>query len=341
MAIYKLPRMKHPEQKGLISIIVPIYNNEACLRGCLDSISAQTFTNWEAILVDDGSTDGTGKIVDEYAEKDSRFIAIHKRNEGTLLARKTGLENSRGEFIANIDHDDIYNPKFLEKMYTKIMEMNVDFVWCKCQIADDRTDERYISYFVTDYKWSTDASENIAAILTLGQGMSLVTWDKLIKRDIYAKINFPDGHFVLGEDPIQMVQVAYHSKSAAFVAENLYFHKLDGSSTITKPLSWIRFLITMNEVLENLFNGVIPENVKISFYNFTSWHNTSVSFFLLDKKQRLEFKNQLEPFIFECIKRKKRLVTKICLHLANKGIMFPFVLGRVVTRFIRSIVRRS
>jgi glycosyltransferase involved in cell wall biosynthesis len=86
----------------MISIIVPIYNNEINLKEYLDSILSQTFTNWEAILVNDGSTDNTGKIIDEYAKKDSRFIAIHKQNEGTLLARKSGFENSKGNFIANI-----------------------------------------------------------------------------------------------------------------------------------------------------------------------------------------------------------------------------------------------
>jgi len=123
------PRMKYSQQDGLISVIVPIYNSERYLNKCLDSILAQTFENWEAILVNDGSTDSSGLIVDEYVKNDSRFIAVHKKNEGTLLARKTGLENSKGEFIANIDNDDYYDPDFLKKMYDEISEDELKFLF--------------------------------------------------------------------------------------------------------------------------------------------------------------------------------------------------------------------
>ena len=81
--------MKYPEQKGLVSMIVLIYNtNEAHLRECLNEILVPTFTNWETILINDGSEDNTGKIIDEYAKKDLRFIAIYKQNKGTLFAKK-------------------------------------------------------------------------------------------------------------------------------------------------------------------------------------------------------------------------------------------------------------
>jgi glycosyltransferase involved in cell wall biosynthesis len=111
MREFSLPIMKYSEQKELISIIVPICNTKKIhLKECLDSILVQTFSNWKAILVNDGSTDDTRETIDEYTKRDSRFIAIHKQNEGTLLSRKVGLENSKGEFVANIDHDDTYHP---------------------------------------------------------------------------------------------------------------------------------------------------------------------------------------------------------------------------------------
>jgi len=311
----------------MISIIVPIYNtDEVYLRECLNSILAQTFTDWEAILIDDGSTDNTGKIIDEYAEKDSRFVAIHKKNEGTLLARKTGLENSRGEFIANLDHDDTYNPQFLEKMYAKITETNADFVYCKCQV----TDKKYYSYYVRDYKWSSELSENVAMMLTPCSGTSNLTWNKLIRRSIYEKVNFPNVHLTIGEDPIQMVQVAYHSKSAAYVSENLYFHRLDSGLTSSTSLTSgkikksIYAVLILNKVLENMFYNIIPQNVKIAFYRLCKF--VPYIYFLLDKKARTEFKKELEPLLPKFIKYEKSLNLKVCLLLANKGIEFPFML---------------
>jgi len=328
MINYELPQMKYPEQKGLVSIIVPIYNTDKTyLRECLNSILAQTFTNWEAILVNDGSTDDIGKIVDEYAGKDSRFIAIHKQNGGTLLARKTGLENSKGEFIANLDHDDTYHPQFLEKMYVKIMETNADFVWCE---------REYGSLFSqnVDYKWSTDISENISAYI-MGR-FEKATWNKLIRRKIYIKVRFPIMNFVLAEDPIQMVQVVYYSRLAIFIPESLYFHIRAGASNIQNinyPY-YIKSRICLREILQNLFNGTIPENVK-----YCLWDSIAYRYFLLNKNQRTELKNKLEPFLPECIKYEKKLNLRICLLLANKGIEFPFKLREEVRKtlsYIRS-----
>jgi glycosyltransferase involved in cell wall biosynthesis len=316
--------MKYSEQKGLISIIVPIYNNETTLIECLDSISSQTFKNWEAILVDDGSTNNAKQIIDDYAKKDSRFIAIHKQNEGTLLARKTGLENSKGEFIANIDHDDIYNPRFLEKMYSKIIGTNADFVWCKCQIDD----EKNITYYMSDYKWNADASENIKTMLMLSQGMTCITWNKLIKRQIYTKINFPDMNIVFCEDPVQMLQVAYHSKSAAFVPENLYFHRFTGFSVLSyitpaSIISSVKAIIFIDEILKKLFNGAIPHNTRDALYCRLSF--IAGNYFLLSKEDRQQFKNKFELLLPNFIKLEKELSMKICLFLASKGIELPFV----------------
>jgi glycosyltransferase involved in cell wall biosynthesis len=318
--------MKYPEQKGLISIIVPIYNTkELYLRECLDSVLAQTFANWEAILVNDGSTDGTEKIIEEYIEKDSRFIAIHKQNEGTLLARKTGLENSRGEFIANLDHDDAYNPQFLEKMYAKITETNADFVWCKCQVTDKKS-----AYYMSDYEWNVDVSENIKAIIPGQEGANWILWNKLIKRNIYAKVKFPDVYLIAGEDPIQMFQIACHSKSAVFIPRNFYFHRLTGFTLATSPLSWLEAFFYVNEILKKLFNGIIPQNVKNIFYVWAK--PTAYNYFLLGKKEREKFRSELEPLFPKLIKHEKKLNLRICLFLASKGIEFPFRLRETIRK---------
>jgi glycosyltransferase involved in cell wall biosynthesis len=333
MTNYELPQMKYPEQKGLISIIVPIYNTGNNLKECLDSILSQTFATWEAILVDDGSTDNTREIVDEYAKKDSRFIAIYKQNGGTLLARKTGLENSKGEFIANIDSDDKYNPQCLEKIYAKITETNADFVWYKFQVADEKHHLESHSYFATDCKWNTDPSENIAMALTPRQGPALILWNKLIKREIYAKVSFPRVHLTLCEDPVQMLQVVYHSKSAQFVSENLYFYRADGSTTSgSKPTIEVIGTIFINKTLENLFNGNIPLKVKNTFYCMRGGC-TVRNYFLLNKEIRMQFKNEIEPILPGLIKAEKNLNLKICLFLASKGIEFPFKFREFIRKY--------
>lgn len=99
-----------------VSIIVPVYNVEPYLRCCLDSILAQTFTDWECILVDDGSTDGSGKICDEYAENNFRFSVIHKVNGGVSAARNEGIGTAKGDWIAFVDADDYLADDYLHEM---------------------------------------------------------------------------------------------------------------------------------------------------------------------------------------------------------------------------------
>lgn len=114
-----------------VSIIVPVYNVENYLRPCLDSITEQTFTDFEAVLVDDGSTDNSGKICDEYAAKDPRFIVVHKRNEGVAKARITAFEHSKDVFITFHEAEDCINLGYFEiKRYT-VPGYHVGIVSCQ------------------------------------------------------------------------------------------------------------------------------------------------------------------------------------------------------------------
>ena len=97
-----------------ISVIIPVYNAEKYLRRCVDSILAQIFTDFELLLIDDGSKDKSGVICDEYAKKDNRVKVFHKENGGVSSARNLGLDNARGEWIGFIDSDDMVKPEYLD-----------------------------------------------------------------------------------------------------------------------------------------------------------------------------------------------------------------------------------
>ena len=111
-----------------ISIIVPIYNVKAYLPQCLDSILAQTFSDVEIICVDDGSDDGSEKIVDEYAKRDSRIVAIHKSNAGYGAAMNSGLDAAKGDYIGIVESDDCIMPEMYEKLYEQASQHNLDFI---------------------------------------------------------------------------------------------------------------------------------------------------------------------------------------------------------------------
>ena len=111
----------------MISVIVPIYNVEEYLPACIESILNQTYRDLEILLIDDGSTDNSGKICDEYAEKDKRCIVIHQQNKGLSGARNTGLDNAKGEYISFIDGDDYIHPQMLEILYEALLKGDYDF----------------------------------------------------------------------------------------------------------------------------------------------------------------------------------------------------------------------
>ena len=171
-----------------ISIIVPVYQAEAFLHRCLDSIANQSFQDWECILVDDGSKDESGAICEEYAVRDSRFKVFHQANCGAGVTRQVALDVSKGEFIAFADSDDWVEPKWLEKLYQKITEDNVDMVICDYErIFVDKT------VYCAGCGCSMDNTDLLADLVNdeyLG-----VLWNKLIRKESFFRyqVNFhPD-----------------------------------------------------------------------------------------------------------------------------------------------------
>ena len=115
-----------------VSVIVPVYNSEKYLNRCVDSILNQTYRSIELILVDDGSPDNSGRICDEYAEKDSRVRVIHKANAGVSAARNSGLEVASGDYATFVDSDDYIEPDMYSDMMEKVNQYNCDVVMCDC-----------------------------------------------------------------------------------------------------------------------------------------------------------------------------------------------------------------
>ena len=131
--------------KELISIIVPVYNIENYLDKCIESIVHQTYKNLEILLIDDGSTDHSGKKCDEWAKKDKRIRVIHKKNGGVSSARNIGLEKAKGEYIGFVDGDDFVNKKMYEEMHRQMKKNNADFVICdynECYNQNDNFKDR-------------------------------------------------------------------------------------------------------------------------------------------------------------------------------------------------------
>ena len=122
-----------------VSIVLPVYNASTTIKRMLDSILAQTLHEFEVLMIDDGSTDESGRILDEYSAKDKRFKAFHKQNEGVAMARQMGVDNAKGEFCIHADADDWMDSTMLEELYAKAKAEDADVViadYLVCSIHD-------------------------------------------------------------------------------------------------------------------------------------------------------------------------------------------------------------
>ena len=167
-----------------ISIIIPVYNAEKYLEQCLDSVMHQTYESFEAILVNDGSTDHSEELCQKYVDKDSRFILISGPNRGSAEARNIGLKRVSGEFIAFLDSDDWYENDYLEYLMTGLKTKGTDIYFCNY-----KTDE------VREYDWEEDVvmSSDEALYQLLVRGCCNRIHNKLYKREVVGDIEFPVG----------------------------------------------------------------------------------------------------------------------------------------------------
>ena len=201
-----------------ISVIVPIYKADSYLRKCIDGILQQTFTDFQLILVDDGSPDKSGEICDEYAQRDSRVIAIHKANGGLTSARKCGMEHAEGKYSIHIDPDDWVEPNLLEELYQEAIKMDTDMVIC--DFWEHCNGE--IEYSKQEPK-SLDHSKVMKEMFTTLKG---TMWNKLIRTSCYQQCNiqfYED--LVLIEDLFLMFQLLLHPLKISYVPKALYHYE--------------------------------------------------------------------------------------------------------------------
>lgn len=224
----------------LISIVVPIYKVEKYIHRCIDSILDQTFTDFELILVDDGSPDNCGKICDEYAEKDSRIHVIHKENGGLSDARNAGIdwvfEHSNSEWISFIDSDDWIHPKYLEALYNAVKETGCEISICGYEETTGDSPK------VDDSKLQAE-SVNTEDFFCEHNVNAVVAWGKLYKKELFREIRYPVGK--LHEDEFTTYKLLFQYENCAFVNQPLYFYYKNNDG-ITKSKLNIRRMVVFD-----------------------------------------------------------------------------------------------
>ena len=212
-----------------VSIIVPVYQVENYLHKCVDSILAQTFTDFELILVDDGSTDRSGQICDEYAEMDERVKVIHKENSGPSDTRNRGIEQAAGNYFMFVDSDDYIAPTMVECLYQSILKENADIAACNFlySFEDDRNQD-----FSTNIQWEVVSGAEIFYNRKNDRscGYWTVVWNKLYKSKVFGKLRFRAGKYY--EDEFWANDIYQMDIKMVTIPECLYYYRQHGNNSM-------------------------------------------------------------------------------------------------------------
>ena len=212
----------------MISVIVPVYNVEKYLERCVKSIVAQTYKDLEILLIDDGSTDKSGKMCDDFQQTDSRIKAFHKQNGGLSDARNYGIEHSAGEFISFVDSDDYIDEKMLETLHRLITENDADLAVCS---AMDVFEGKEVTQVKEIKEFNLNKVESYKYMLR-GDGIPSAC-NKLYKRQTVGNVRFPVGK--LYEDGFFTPQILKRVEKTAVTSKPMYYYFRRADSITTKP----------------------------------------------------------------------------------------------------------
>lgn len=214
---------------GLISIIVPVYNSSNFLRRCVSCIFNQTYKNWELILIDDGSTDGSAVICDEYTKEDERVKVIHQQNLGASFARKRGIDVAKGEYLTFLDSDDIVEEDYLERLYNAMKQYGTKIAACDQIKHQEGTD------LIVDKSGEVMLLDNQAIHNRFFKYQFWGFGGKIYHRSVFDDIFFPQ--YTINEDYVVMAQLFDRYKQMAYVPMGLYHYMTHGESLSHQKLS--------------------------------------------------------------------------------------------------------
>ena len=299
-----------------ISVIVPIYNMEKLMRKCLDSILAQTFQDYECLLIDDGSKDGSPAICDEYAAREERFKVFHKPNGGLSDARNYGIGRAQGEYTIFFDPDDWVDKDCLKDLYTKAKESDADMVICDYYNQDPHQ---------IKYKKQEPTSLNHYDVLKdmiVGKLYGF-TWNKLLKRDLYSRYNLQYTVGMYGcEDQYTMCALLKNDIKVEYLPKAYYHYMFYGYNTLSKKYNEKTYQMDLK--IRDMFTEILAETpYKELAYEQKSLYMVHRAFhfgnkIFTAKSYRIEFEK------YESILKTESGYMKYLLLLSIKG-YYPIV----------------
>ena len=293
-----------------ISIIIPVYNAGSYISSCLKSVIEQSYTNWEVILIDDGSTDNSKEIYEKIASKNNKVKVFRQNNKGVSSARNLGLEKANGDYIVFLDADDWIDRIFLERMLEVIEKEDADIVQCNFYYANENEhiERKHIrpSYSIRNnmnelqldilYR-EYDEKKNDCSV-----GAMRGVWGKIFKSSIIKKITFNE-EIDIFEDGIFVLNALQNSKKVVLIDEYYYYYRMTENSSNSKYKP--NFSGKVIEIFQEINNFIVKNNKDIEFkecFNIMVFEMISSTldkdiFSIHSKYRKKEKIKQLEKFI--------------------------------------------
>lgn len=247
----------------LVTVIVPVYNGKKYLSEALRSVICQSYQNLEILVIDDGSTDGSAEICDQFAAQDKRIQVIHQENKGLSAARNAGIEIMTGQALMFLDADDAFHPNIVQMLVETMNREKADIVLCKFSNYRDSGEMKLEDL---DHKQGIPAAQEgaydrIRALQALADiQINISVWNKLYRKELWNSVRFPNGH--LFEDLEVSYQIFQLVGKVYALDRKLYLHRLcDGSITV----NWSEAKINDFELAYNHFNAYISSHIPDIF----------------------------------------------------------------------------
>ncbi len=311
-----------------VSIIVPIYGVEKYLSRCVDSLLAQTYSELEILLVDDGSPDKCGEICDDYARKDERITVIHKGNGGLSDARNVGIAKSNGEWLIFVDSDDCVSPLFVEKLYNAAKETSCDIAQCNYVRFSDEIPcvepEECMQTVVSslDVLKNIDRAENMAAC------------NKIYRADLFKNIRFPKGR--IHEDVATTYKLFAATDNVCFIEAELYYYYRNPNSITTSKMKNNKLdlvdayieqveFFSKKEEYRSLYITA-SNNLVATFGTFASYEKSKYADYDEFNKRLVERYKEIRPIL---TKLPLRTDLKISVALCKNSLFFMKLISKI------------
>lgn len=314
-----------------ISMIVPVYQVEPYIAQCIESVLHQTFSDFELILVDDGSTDRSGSICDRYATEDSRIRVIHTTNRGAAAARNTGLDLVSGAYITFLDGDDYLDEHMLERLHEVIQHSFADVVVCDfLNIHSDEKDD-----FCVHLKEQTVNSREVLEHLKnqRNHGTWTIVWNKIYRKSVLEDIRFPEGRYF--EDEFFSNYLYQKDFRIDIIPDVLCYHRVLSSSTMNtqKEENYLDLLDAFQERLEIYLSNdySADETFKVLIFLLEPLNRCIQAKFQGIQGQRVKRCRQFVKHIAKVLKKRELSMMKKCSLILLQNC--PILLYRAAIQF--------